>query len=113
VYITTDEGGIYLGAKRLGDYVKADDINALKALTHKSPDALYYAEAENVLARWTGSSWIQINAAGLTGVKDGGVRANEGKVITSLTVAKDPETGAMVLKYTTDTVATADGLKDL
>ena len=113
VYITTDEGGIYLGTKRLGDYVKADDINALKALTHKSPDALYYAEAENVLARWTGSSWIQINAAGLTDVKDGGAAADGGKVITGLTVAKDTETGAMVLKYTTGTVATAEGLESL
>ena len=36
VYITTDEGGIYLGTKRLGDYVKAADINALKALPNKS-----------------------------------------------------------------------------
>ena len=113
VYITTDEGGIYLGTKRLGDYVKAADIAALKALTHKSPDALYYAEAENVLARWTGSSWIQINAAGLTGVKDGGAAADDGKVITGLTVAKDTETGAMVLKYTTGTVATAEGLESL
>lgn len=113
VYITTDEGGIYLGAKRLGDYVKAADINALKALTHKSPDALYYAEAENVLARWTGSSWIQINAAGLTDVKDGGAGAKDGKVITGLTVAKDVDTGAMVLKYTTGTVATAEGLESL
>lgn len=113
VYITTDEGGIYLGTKRLGDYVKAADINALKALTHKSPDALYYAEAENVLARWTGSSWIQINAAGLTDVKDGGAAADGGKVITGLTVAKDAETGAMVLKYTTGTVATAEGLESL
>lgn len=69
VYITTDEGGIYLGTKRLGDYVKAVDINALKALQYKSQDALYYAEAENVLARWNGSNWVQINAAGLTSLE--------------------------------------------
>ena len=93
--------------------MKADDIKALKALPNKSPDALYYAEAENVLARWTGTSWIQINAAGLTDVKDGGASADGGKVITGLSVAKDVDTGAMVLKYTTGTVATAEGLESL
>lgn len=113
VYITQDEGGIYLGSKRLGDYIKVADIAALQSLAIKSVDALYYAEAENVLARWDGASWIQINAAGLTDVKDGGAAADSGKVITGLSVAKDPTTGAMVLKYTTGTVATAEGLEAL
>ena len=113
VYITQDEGGIYLGKKRLGDYIKVNNINALQQLAIKSVDALYYAEAENVLARWDGAAWIQINAAGLTDVKDGGAAADGGKVITGLTVAKDTLTGAMVLKYTTGTVATAEGLESL
>lgn len=113
VYITQDEGGIYLGGKRLGDYIKVANITALQTLEIKSVDALYYAEAENVLARWDGASWIQINAAGLTDVKDGGAAADGGKVITGLTVAKDATTGAMVLKYTTGTVATAEGLESL
>ena len=107
VYITTDEGGIYLGTKRLGDYVKAADIAALKALTHKSPDALYYAEAENVLARWTGSSWVQINAAGLTDIKRADPEGQaEGNVITSIYTAIG-ENGAKVVNYTTSTVATS------
>lgn len=107
VYITTDEGGIYLGTKRLGDYVKAADINALKALTHKSPDALYYAEAENVLARWTGSSWVQINAAGLTDIKRADPEGQaEGNVITSIYTATG-ENGAKVVNYTTSTMATS------
>ena len=107
VYITTDEGGIYLGTKRLGDYVKAADINALKALTHKSPDALYYAEAENVLARWTGSSWVQINAAGLTDIKRADPEGQaEGNVITSIYTAIG-ENGAKVVNYTTSTMATS------
>ena len=113
VYITQDEGGIYLGDKRLGDYIKVANIATLQNLTIKSVDALYYAEAENVLARWDGASWIQINAAGLTDVKDGGAAADNGKVITGLSVAKDTTTGAMVLKYTTGTVATAEGLEAL
>ena len=107
VYITTDEGGIYLGTKRLGDYVKAADIAALKALPHKSPDALYYAEAENVLARWTGSSWVQINAAGLTDIKRADPEGQaEGNVITGIYTAIG-ENGAKVVNYTTSTMATA------
>lgn len=107
VYITTDEGGIYLGTKRLGDYVKAADIAALKALPHKSPDALYYAEAENVLARWTGSSWVQINAAGLTDIKRADPEGQaEGNVITGIYTAIG-ENGAKVVNYTTSTMATS------
>ena len=107
VYITTDEGGIYLGTKRLGDYVKAANIEALKALTNKSPDALYYAEAENVLARWTGSSWIQINAAGLTDIKRADPEGQaEGNVVTGIYTAIG-ENGAKVVNYTTSTMATS------
>lgn len=107
VYITTDEGGIYLGTKRLGDYVKAANIEALKALTHKSSDALYYAEAENVLARWTGSSWVQINAAGLTDIKRADPEGQaEGNVITGIYTAIG-ENGAKVVNYTTSTMATS------
>lgn len=113
VYITTDEGGIYLGTKRLGDYVKAADINALKALTHKSPDALYYAEAENVLARWTGSSWVQINAAGLTDIKRADPEGQaEGNVITSIYTAIG-ENGAKVVNYTTAAMATSTEVSNM
>ena len=117
VYITTDEGGIYLGTKRLGDYVKAADINALKALPNKSPDALYYAETENVLARWKPDdesqpngkgNWIQINAAGLYDVKRDDPDGQErGSVITSIYTAFDSETGARILNYTTANMATS------
>ena len=107
VYITTDEGGIYLGTKRLGDYVKAADIAALKALPHKSQDALYYAEAENVLARWTGSSWVQINAAGLSDIKRADPEGQaEGNAITGIYTALG-ENGAKVVNYTTGNMATA------
>lgn len=108
VYITTDEGGIYLGTKRLGDYIKAADIKALKALPNKSTDALYYAEAENVLARWNGSSWVQINATGLYDVKRSDPEGQEhGTVITSIYTALDSETGARVLNYTTADMASS------
>lgn len=63
IYITTDEGGIYLGTgngmKRLGDFVQVANVAALPAQAHES--CLYYCVAENILAKWDGSEWKQIN----------------------------------------------------
>ena len=111
VYITTDEGGIYLGGKRLGDYIRVADIDALKTRNLKSADALYYAEAENVLARWkpddesqpngTGK-WVQINAAGLMSVDDSAT----GNVVTGLEVVAN-EKGERILKAKKSNMATS------
>ena len=102
VYITTDEGGIYLGSKRLGDYIRVADINTLKNSSLKSVDALYYAEAENVLARWDGSKWVQINAAGLVSVDDSAT----GNVVTGLEVVANAN-GERILKAKKANMATA------
>lgn len=63
LYITTDEGGIYLGTgtgmKRLGDFVQVDAVANLPAKAHEG--CLYYCVAENVLAKWNGTEWKQIN----------------------------------------------------
>lgn len=63
LYITTDEGAIYLGTgvgmKRLGDFVQVDAVANLPASANTS--ALYYCVAENVLAKWTGTEWKQVN----------------------------------------------------
>ena len=63
IYITTDEGGIYLGTgngmKRLGDFVQVANVAALPTKAHES--CLYYCVAENILAKWDGSEWKQIN----------------------------------------------------
>ena len=63
LYITTDEGAIYLGTgvgmKRLGDFVQVDAVVNLPASANTS--ALYYCVAENVLAKWTGTEWKQVN----------------------------------------------------
>lgn len=77
IYITTDEGGIYLGSKRLGDYILVDSIANLPNVETEaiSTNALYYAAKENVLARFNGDTWVQINAAGLTKVKYNGQNA--------------------------------------
>jgi DNA-binding FrmR family transcriptional regulator len=63
IYITTDEGAIYLGTgvgmKRLGDFVQVDAVANLPASANTS--ALYYCVAENVLAKWNGTEWKQVN----------------------------------------------------
>lgn len=63
LYITTDEGAIYYGTgtgmKRLGDFVQVDNVAALPEKAHES--CLYYCVAENILAKWNGTEWKQIN----------------------------------------------------
>lgn len=63
LYITTDEGAIYLGTgtgmKRLGDFVQVANVASLPAKAHES--CLYYCVAENILAKWNGAEWKQIN----------------------------------------------------
>lgn len=63
LYITTDEGGIYLGTgtgmKRLGDFVQVANVASLPAKAHEN--CLYYCVAENILAKWNGNEWKQVN----------------------------------------------------
>jgi len=63
LYITTDEGGIYLGTgtgmKRLGDFVQVDNVASLPEKAHEN--CLYYCVAENILAKWNGTEWKQVN----------------------------------------------------
>ena len=73
LYITTDEGSIYLGTgtgmKRLGDFVQVANVASLPA-SGANESALYYCAAENILAKWNGSSWSQINKdTGMTAVE--------------------------------------------
>lgn len=86
VYITTDEGGIYLGSKRLGDIVVTANYTELQNkydVTKVSPSTLFYMEAENILARSNGSAWVQINAQGLTSVEVTG----SGNAVTGVTAS--------------------------
>jgi hypothetical protein len=63
LYITTDEGAIYYGTgtgmKRLGDFIQVANVAALPEKAHES--CLYYCVAENILAKWNGTEWKQIN----------------------------------------------------
>lgn len=116
LWFTTDEGAIYLDTEgkrvRFGDYVTVDSITDLPAAGHAYETALYYAKAENVLARWDSGSnkWVQLNAAGLTQIKREG---DAGNVITGLKAVTDPTTGAKVLTYTASNMATASEVSTL
>ena len=64
LYITTDEGAIYYGTgtgmKRLGDFIQVASVNNLPT-DGANTSALYYCVAENILAKWNGETWTQIN----------------------------------------------------
>jgi len=63
-YVTTDERAMYLDIDdstriRLGDFIQVDNVAALPADAHEN--CLYYCVAENILAKWNGTEWTQIN----------------------------------------------------
>ena len=64
VYFTKDEG-LYLGLEdgtyhRYGDFITVANVAALpEAGAHET--CMYYCEEENILAKWSGTAWIQIN----------------------------------------------------
>ena len=65
IYVTTDERAMYLDVDastriRLGDFIEVADIDSLPS-TGANVSALYYATKENVLAKWNGNNWVQIN----------------------------------------------------
>lgn len=71
IYITTDERAMYVDYNngtsveriRLGDFREYANMEAIRAIptTNLSTTALYYATSENILAKWTGTVWKQIN----------------------------------------------------
>ena len=117
IYVTTDEGAIYLGngnsLLRLGDFVTVANVASLPVAGHISEKAIYYAQAENILARWnaTTNQWIQLNKSGFTEISDPGSQA--GNVITGITRTVNPNTGAYTLTITRDSVATSGAVDDL
>ena len=65
-YVTTDERAIYLDIDsstrvRIGDFQEFATLKALQANTNPSTTALYYITDLNVLAKWNGTSYVQIN----------------------------------------------------
>ena len=64
VYFTKDEG-LYLGLEdgtyhRYGDFITVANVASLPS-TGAHQTCMYYCEAENVLAKWDGTEWVQIN----------------------------------------------------
>lgn len=80
VYITTDEHAMYVDytpsgsstatRARIGDIIQYPNWAAIDALSAKSEQALYYAVAENILAKYSAAQqkWIQINAQNLKNI---------------------------------------------
>lgn len=65
-YITTDERAMYLDVDsstrvRIGDFQEFATLVALQANTNPSTTALYYVTELNVLAKWDGTKYVQIN----------------------------------------------------
>lgn len=64
LYFTKDEG-VYLGLAngtyhRYGDFITVADVDSLPAAgAHEN--CMYYCVAENILAKWNGTGWTQIN----------------------------------------------------
>ena len=108
-YVTTDERAIYLDVSdsariRLGDFQEFDSIEALRANTNPSTTALYYISGVNVLAKWNGTDYVQINTdTGATSVEVVG----EGNAVTA--ASYDATTRKLTLTMG-ETFATADDL---
>ena len=65
-YVTTNERAIYLDVDgstriRIGDFQEVENLEALQDITNKSTTALYYVKDINVLAKYNGTSFVQIN----------------------------------------------------
>lgn len=96
-YVTTDEHAIYLDVDgstriRLGDLQEFATLDALKANTNPSTTALYYISGLNVLAKWNGTEYIQINLdTGATSFEVTGT----GNAVTA--VSYDPVTRKLTL----------------
>lgn len=68
IYITTDERAMYVDIGdnqriRLGDFVECADWAAVTAIENPNPHSLYYANSQNILAKWdaTNQRWAQVN----------------------------------------------------
>lgn len=85
IYLCTDSRELYADIDnstriRLGDFQEFETIEALRANSNPSTSALYYISGANVLAKWNGTDYVQINLdTGMTSVEVVG----DGNAITS------------------------------
>ena len=103
-YVATDERALYLDIDdstrvRIGDFQEFANLDALQANTNPSTTALYYVTDINVLAKWNGTGYVQINLdTGATSVEVTG----SGNAITGSTY--DP--GTRKITFTKDATYT-------
>ena len=94
IYVTTDERAMYLDVSnseriRLGDFIEVANIDALPS-TGANTSALYYATEENVLAKYNGTKWVQINPDNWFEIKSFGqslTSAKDASNVTTVTVS--------------------------
>lgn len=104
-YVTTDERALYLDIDastrvRIGDFQEFATLTALQANTNPSTTALYYVTELNVLAKWDGSKYVQINLdTGATSAE----KTGDGNALAGVTY--DPATRK--LTFTTVALPTA------
>lgn len=105
LYVTTDERALYLDIDnstriRIGDFQEFATLAALQANTNPSTTALYYITELNVLAKWNGAAYVQINLdTGATSAD----KAGDGNALSG--VSYDPSTRK--LTFTTIALPTA------
>ena len=110
LYITTDERSMYLDVSdsariRIGDFQEFATLTELQQNINPSTTALYYVADMNVLAKWNGTGYVQINLdTGATSVEvtgDGNALVNP---------VYDPQTRK--LTFTATTLATPEDVAD-
>ena len=120
IYVTTDERAMYVDVNdstriRLGDFREYATWAEIQALdkTNLSTTALYYAAQENVLCKYTGTAWTQINPdtiCQLTENKLTGANVTGGVQITSkVTDQKGSKEDSIAIKGGTNVTVAMDG----
>lgn len=113
-YVATDERTIYLDVDastriRLGDFQEYATLAALKQNPNPATTALYYITSGNILAKWNGTEYVQINPdTGATKITITG----SGNVVTAMTYDENTRTitvtKGMTTMSTTDINAALD-----
>lgn len=124
VYFTKDEG-LYLGLAdgtyhRYGDFIEVANVDSLPA-SGAHVKAMYYCTAENILAKWNGTKWVQINKqqtlAELGGVAkdiyEAKMAALEKADTDNATAISGVDTRLQAAEKKLESVATTAGLEEL
>ena len=124
VYFTKDEG-LYLGLAdgtyhRYGDFIEVANVDSLPA-EGAHIKAMYYCTAENILAKWNGTKWVQINKqqtlAELGGVAksvyEAKIAALEGADTTNANAIAGVDTRLQAAEEKLKSVATTEALGEL